>query len=398
MAVVLFSDFPGDPRPRRAAEAFRDVGMAVEVICLSDESGVKRENFNGIDVDRISVKHSRDSKLGYILHYCTFILIALGKLAGRSLTKRYHLVHIHNMPDILVFSALLPKCFGAKVMLDLHDPMPELMMTIFNVGKRSMAVRVMAVLERLSIAFANVVVTVNRACKKIFAARSCPPSKVCVVMNSPDEKIFRYTPAQIREKPHTAPFVVMYHGTLVDRNGVDLAVEAMIYLRQSIPTAELRIYGSRTPFLDQVLLSVAEKGLEQAVRYLGSKPLEQIVEAILESDVGVIPNKRSIFTELNTPTRIFEYLALGKPVVAPRAPGIQDYFDDDSLLLFELGNAEELGQRLKWVADHPAEALEVTRRGQAIYRSHSWKAEREKLVTAGAKLLNPSRTFHSEAE
>ena len=148
----------------------------------------------------------------------------------------------------------------------------------------------------------------------------------------------------------------MYHGTLVERNGVDLAVDALVQIRQSVPEAELRIYGPRTPFLDQVMLGVGDKGLEKAVHYLGPRRLEQLVEAIGECDVGVIPNKRSIFTELNTPTRIFEYLALGKPVVAPRAPGISDYFEDNALLFFDLGDADDLAQKLTWVANHPNEA------------------------------------------
>lgn len=180
----------------------------------------------------------------------------------------------------------------------------------------------------------------------------------------------------------------MYHGTLVERNGADLAVEALEKLRQSVPAAELRIYGPRTPFLDQVMLTISEKGLEKAVHYLGPRPLEQLTEAIAECDVGVIPNKRSIFTEINTPTRIFEYLALGKPVVAPRVPGIQDYFSEDSLVLFDLGNADDLALKLKWVALHPREAIEITNRGQAVYRSHSWQQEQTKLLKVAVKLLN----------
>ena len=38
---------------------------------------------------------------------------------------------------------------------------------------------------------------------------------------------------------------------------------------------------------------------------------------IEQCDVGLIPNRQSVFTELNTPTRIFEYLAIGKPEAAP---------------------------------------------------------------------------------
>jgi glycosyltransferase involved in cell wall biosynthesis len=391
MAVVSFSTFPGDPRPRRAAETFVHAGMNVEVVCLMDEGSPKRDTFNGIEIDRIGLKHKRGSKLYYLRQYCLFILIAFAKLAVRSLRRRYHVVHIHNMPDILVFAALVPKCLGAKVILDLHDPMPELMMTIFDLRRQSQAVRLMALIEKWSIAFADVVLTVNRACEKLFVSRSCVASKVSVVMNSPDERIFKYSPAQIRNRQSdevNAPFIIMYHGTLVERNGVDLAVEALIKLRQSVPIAELRIYGPRTPFLEKVMLTVTEKGLEKAVHYLGPRRLEQLAEAIAECDVGVIPNKRSIFTEINTPTRIFEYLALGKPVVAPRAPGIQDYFSEDSLVLFELGNADDLALKLTWVALHPKEALEITNRAQAVYLDHSWSKEREKLLRRAAELLN----------
>ena len=309
MAVVLFSTFPGDPRPRRAAETFVHAGMNVEVICLMEEGSPKQDTFNGIEIDRIAIKKYRNSKLWYVFQYSLFILISFAKLAARSLTRRYHVVHIHNMPDVLVLAALVPKLFGAKVILDLHDPMPELMMAIFDLRKESPVVRLMARLEKWSIAFADVVLTVNRACEKLFVSRSCSASKVTVVMNSPDERIFKYSPARIsnrRAGDTDAPFVIMYHGTLVERNGVDLAVEALIKLRQSVPAAELRIYGPRTPFLDQVMLTVSEKGLEKAVHYLGPRRLEELVQAIAECDVGVIPNKRSIFTEINTPTRIFE--------------------------------------------------------------------------------------------
>jgi glycosyltransferase involved in cell wall biosynthesis len=392
MAVVSFSSFPGDPRPRRAAETFLHAGMYVEVICLSDEGSPKRDTFKGIEIDRIALKHNRGSKLNYILRYCLFILIAFVKLAARSLRRRYHVVHIHNMPDVLVFAALVPKCLGAKVILDLHDPMPELMMTIFNLRKENLTVRLIARIEKWSIAFADVVLTVNRACEKLFVSRSCLASKVSVVMNSPDERIFKYSPAQMRNRQSdevNAPFVIMYHGTLVERNGVDVAVEALGKLRQSVPAAELRIYGPQTPYLEQVMLTVSEKGLEKAVHYLGPRRLEQLVQAIAECNVGVIPNKRSIFTEINTPTRIFEYLALGKPVVAPRAPGIQDYFSEDSLVLFNLGEADDLALKLTWVALHPKEALEITNRGQAVYRSHAWQEEKTKLVNTVVKLLCP---------
>jgi glycosyltransferase involved in cell wall biosynthesis len=246
-------------------------------------------------------------------------------------------------------------------------------------------------LERWSIQRADLALTVNLACKRLFVSRSCRPEKIQVVMNSPDEGIFGFRPADsesVARRTAGRPFVIMYHGSLVERNGLDLAVKALAQVRESGANVELRIYGPETPFLARVMESVRAEGLITAVRYLGPKRLEDIVDAIEECDVGIIPNRRSIFAELNTPTRIFEYLAVGKPVIAPRAAGILDYFDEDSLILFELGDAKDLAQRIEYVLADPRKADETVRRGQEVYRAHAWRQEREVLVRLVDELLS----------
>ena len=99
--------------------------------------------------------HLRGGILSYAYQYCAFILMSAAVLAWRSLRGRYDLVYVHNMPDILVFSALVPKLFGARVILDQHDPMPEFMRTIFNLEETSFGVRVIRRLEKWSFAYAD---------------------------------------------------------------------------------------------------------------------------------------------------------------------------------------------------------------------------------------------------
>jgi glycosyltransferase involved in cell wall biosynthesis len=390
-AMVVFSYYPADPRPRRAADALTREGMKVELICLREaEAEPRRETVNGVDVRRVPLRRRRGGTIGYLAQYGAFLLAALGILAARALARRYDLVYVHNMPDVLVLSALVPKLLGAKVILDLHDPMPELMMTIFNLDRHSGRVRLLKRLERWSIGWADLALTVNLACKRLFVSRSCRPENVHVIMNSPDEAIFGLRPVDTDAAPPSGrPFVVMCHGSLVERNGLDLAVEAVARVRRSGGDVELRVYGARTPFLDQVMASVRAQGLTDVVRYLGPRRLEEIVEAIARCDVGIIPNQRSIFTELNTPTRIFEYLAAGKPVIAPRAAGILDYFGDDSLMFFELGDAADLARRIDDARSDPRKAAETARRGQAVYRAHAWCQERETLVGLVGDLLMP---------
>ena len=385
VAMVSFSPYPADPRPRRAAEALLKEGMTVDFICLGDDTAPRRERSGGLDILRLPIEHRRGGKLAYAYQYSAFILATAGILALRSLKRRYHLVYVHNMPDVLVFSSLVPKALGAKVILDQHDPMPELMTTIFNLEEHSFSVRLMRWLEKWSIAWANAVVTVNIACKRIFAARSCRPEKIGVVMNAPDGEIFRLQAP--REGRRNGRFVIMYHGSIVERNGLDLAIEALARVRKTIPSAELRIYGRKTAFLDQVMDEARNKGLQDFVRYLGPRRLEDLVREIEDCDVGIIPNQRNAFTDINTPTRIFEYLALGKPVIAPRTPGIQDYFAPDSLLFFESGNADQLASQMERVFLHPDDAIATARRGQEVYLSHTWSRERETLVNLVSGVL-----------
>jgi glycosyltransferase involved in cell wall biosynthesis len=135
------------------------------------------------------------------------------------------------------------------------------------------------------------------------------------------------------------------------------------------------------------MANARSRGLEDVVRYMGPRSLEQLVPEINSCDLGIIPNRQSAFTEINTPTRIFEYLSRGKPVIAPRAAGICDYFDDRSMLFFHLGSAEDLARKIEYACCHPAEILEIVERGQAVYKEHCWQIERERLIELVAGLF-----------
>jgi len=391
VAMMTFSSYPFDPRPRRAIDALVGAGATVDLVCLADEKAPRREVRNGIDVLRVPLKHPRRGKLEYALRYGLFILASGSVFALRSLRRRYDLVYVHNMPDILVLSALVPKALGAKVVLDLHDPMPELMKTIFNVSDDNQSVQWMKRLEKWSIARTDLVVTVNIACQRIFSSRSCRAEKIAVVMNAPDGQIFPFREAADQKagtRSNTKPFIIMYHGSLVERNGLDVAIDALAQVRQAIPNAELHVFGRCTAFLERMREFAKEKGVHDVVRYQGPRKLEELVAEIGRCDVGVIPNHRNAFTDINTPTRMFEYLALGKPVIAPSTLGITDYFDKDSLLFFEAGDAVDLARQIEFAYFHPKEILEVAQRGQAVYREHTWDRERQTLLDRISEILN----------
>ncbi len=381
VAMVVFSYYPSDPRPRREAEALIQQGFAVDIICLKDQNETPHEIVNGVSVYRQPLRRTRTSKRHYILQYLLFILIAFFKLTLLHIKKHYHIIHIHNMPDILVLSGLLPKLMSAKVVLDLHDPMPEVYVTKFKIEYSHPMIRTLILLERFSIWFADCVLTPNLSFQKLFIARGCPQDKIHIVMNSPQETVFtnKTTAAKSYQPSHDNAFNLMYHGTIVERHGLEVALGALKLLQNKISGLKFHVYGEGD-FTDRFLKMTADLGLQDIVFYHGHVSLERIAAAIQTIDVGIIPNKKTVFTELNLPTRIFEYLSMAKPVIVPHTQGILDYFDENSIFYFNPDNAQNLAATIFNVFQDQAGRENIVKRGIDVYQRYRWELQKQHFV------------------
>jgi glycosyltransferase involved in cell wall biosynthesis len=127
------------------------------------------------------------------------------------------------------------------------------------------------------------------------------------------------------------------------------------------------------------------------------KPESEIAWHIARSDLGIIPNRYSPFIAINLPTRIFEYLAMGRPVVVPNTRGIRDYFGEKDVLFFKPDDPLDLARRITWVRQHPAETLDYVRRGRETYQHHLWHAERRRFLHLASSLLPSHAPSHGPA-
>jgi glycosyltransferase involved in cell wall biosynthesis len=283
------------------------------------------------------------------------------------------------MPDFLAFLSFIPKLFGSKVILDLHDPSPEMLMTKFSDSKESKLIRLLKWQEKVSIEYAHIVITTNQSFVDRFISRGCPPNKITVVMNSPQESIFNKFMGKSQKKPDETKFILMYHGLILERYGLLELVDALELLKNKIPGLELRVYGPGEDvqvFLDKIRISKSES----LIKYTDVVPIEEIAKKIPECDIGIIPNRLSPFTQINFPTRIFEYIHLKKPVIVPRTQGIKDYFDEESIFYFDAGNAKSLADAIFKVYFDPSKTVEVVDKGYKIYQKYKWENQSKNLL------------------
>jgi len=379
IAMVVLSSYPIDVRVRREAEALHEAGASVDILCITQRNELTNEVVNGINVFRLNLKRHRSGKFRYLLEYAFFFTWSFLKLNYLYLKNRYDIVHVHNMPDFLAFTAIIPKLFGTKIVLDLHDPMPELFSSMINVKETHSIVKVLKLIEKICIKFSNLVFTPNIAFKKLFIARGCPENKIQIIMNSPDEKVFKYFDKTVKEDRYASKFLLMYHGAVVERHGLDIAVQAVAKLREKIPNIYMIVYG-RGNFQTEVDKLIEELNLKDYFEIRGFAVVDEIATFIPQVDIGVIPNRTNPFTQLNFPVRIFEYLINKKPVIVPETGGIQDYFDKESIYYFEPGNPTALADTIYRIYSNNGESKKILDKSYNVYRNYTWELQKQKLV------------------
>ena len=212
ICMPVYSYYPFDPRVRRAAEALIERGHSVDVICLKGKRESRIDSFNGVNIYRLSLTHKRGGYLRYVYHYAMFFIQVFLTLNRLDFRRKYDVVHVHSLPDFLVFVAMVQKLKKKKIVLDLHEVMPEIFAARFNKDMDSAMVRFVCRLERISCSFAHRVITVNDVRREVLEGRSVPPEKVTVIMNTPDDRIFvKKNVDDFIRRPLSVDVIVHYH-------------------------------------------------------------------------------------------------------------------------------------------------------------------------------------------
>jgi len=180
----------------------------------------------------------------YVFEYGVSFLLFTIRLLALFARNRYQIIHVHNMPDFLIFTALVPKLFGAKLILDIHDPMPEFYLSKYAEPHREgCLLRFLRWQEKVSCQLADEIITANANFKENLIKRGIPAGKITVVMNVPNPNIFKRD-VRTYEKQGKR-FTLLYPGTVAPRYGLEMAIRALPELAKKIPHIRLVIAGGR---------------------------------------------------------------------------------------------------------------------------------------------------------
>jgi glycosyltransferase involved in cell wall biosynthesis len=281
------------------------------------------------------------------------------------------------MPDFLVFAAWYPKLNGAKLILDIHDVVPELFASKFKTRLKASYLELLKTVERLSAGFVDHVIVSNHLWHKTVVARSVPEERCSVLINHVDTEMF---------SPHArtrkdGKVVVLFPGSLQWHQGLDIAISAFAEVKRKVPNAEFHIYSGAGGDMKASLKRLVQTlSLEDCVKFLGGVPIDEMAAVIANADLGVVPKRADSFGNEAYSTKIMEFMSQGVPVVVSRTKIDSFYFEEGVVHFFPSGNSQAMAQAMLDVIHDPDLRASLIARGYEYVERNDWAQKKQEYI------------------
>lgn len=384
LCMIAYSEYFNDARIKSYENILLNAGYAVDLVMLRDPKNKDRRhcmNNNGNNIYFVMDKYGGESITQYLISYVLFFIKAMIITTRLYFKEKYKVIHVHNMPNFIVYVAIVPKLFGSKIILDIHDLMIPIYLTKFSGKRKRLVVGCLLKLEqRISALFADHVICADHLQRDSLSNEyNISINKISVFMNLPNENMFKI----VKVSRASDNFNLIYHGTISKRLGIDLLIKS-VYLLKNKLNLRLFLYGTGE-YLNDIIKLRKEFGLEDDVYIHGSfVSAEELSDIICSMDVGIIGNRYSMATNsYMMPVKLMEYVYHDIPVIAPRLDIIRYYFSEDMLKYYDTENMEQMCECIIRLYNCPEERkmqIKNARKFFQKYSSHETATEYLNLV------------------
>jgi len=282
--------------------------------------------------------------------------------------------HPHDLPPLLA-ALVLGAVRRKPVVYESHEYWAA------KYPDRPMARRWVRFLERNGCRRADLVVVVNDTIADRMAA-DYAIERPLPILNVPRMPALGLLPIHDPD----APLQILYHGILVPGRGIERLIDAVGEVSHPVHLV-IRGDGPLRPELEE---RCRKAGIEDRCRFDSAVPLDDLVEAAAESDVGVMPFESRLGYDVALPNKLFEYLAAGLAILSSDLPELRRVIQaHDVGVLVQPGDVSELAVAIDGFATDRV-GLEACRRRalEAASTTYTWTLHRKALVDAYRPLLS----------
>ena len=316
--LIENNSYPWDRRVLHEAEALRDAGYRVSVICPRGEGPDQKaliEVVAGVKVYRYPMLWQASGKLGYLVEYFWSLLCTSLWSVVVWATDGVDIFHSANPPDIFFLMAWPFKLLGKKYVYDEHDLCPELYHSKFQ--RKGLAYQALLAFQKQSYRAADLVICPNESYRDIARERGgIPDERLAVVRNGVDIADFHRRTARSELKGDFSHLAV-YLGVMGRQDGVDRVVRAAAHVVHQLQRRDVRFVMIGKGECWQELQQLShELDVADVMQFVGRISDDLLLDYLSTSDVCLAPDPPDRMNQLSTMTKIMEYMACGNPIVS----------------------------------------------------------------------------------
>jgi glycosyltransferase involved in cell wall biosynthesis len=321
------------------------------------------------------------SSLRRLTFYFSYALGAL--LAALFVVRSRPDVVLATSPPlpVLLPAAAVSALYRRPYVADIRDLWPSVAVALGELREGGRAARVAAFLERLLYRRAAAITVTTRSFLD-HVERHGGHGKATYVPNGTDTDVFtdQAVDPRLREDLHLSEsFVVGYLGNHGIAQGLDAVVDAAVMLSDRTDVVFLCV--GEGPVKADLAQRAADAGVDN-VWFMPQVPTEDAPRWITACDVLLVPLAERALLRQFVPSKLFDFLACGKPVVLMADGEARDILEDSQGgWHVQPEHAEQLAELVRKLADDPEQLAEVGRAGQAYVRRHYSRRQQTSELT-----------------
>jgi glycosyltransferase involved in cell wall biosynthesis len=382
LCYIVQEYYPKDTRVRKYVNLAVSSGYLADVICLRRGDDLKFESHEGYNIYRIGLPKKRGGLVRYLLEYSVFFFLAMLLVTRLNFKRKYKVIHINTLPDFLVFCAFIPKLFGSKVILDMHEITPEFYMMKYNMSGDRPVIKILKLIEKASLRYADSSITVTEKIKQLFVKRNGLKRDMDVILNVPENS----TGYVKKDFDFKKRFNIVYHGTITPVYNIVEVIDSIAKIRTKVPNLLYHIYGEGEES-DALKQRAKELGIDDIVIFHGFLKHADMMKELENMDLGILPWKRSILSDISFSNKIAEYTGLGIPVISSHLPSLDDYFGNDSIFYTD-ERENSLPELILHVYSNQEEAARKSKNAYDDLKKIRWEIMSEVYLNRIKKLIN----------